>query len=233
VTEQDEHHHDDGQSSADEHAHGHGHAPERGWLAGFRYVKLIRKFWRSDVNNAVIALIDPQDGEHVLDIGAGLGAGAVVAAARVGSGSVIAVDPLPGMRLLMNVRRLRPSRFRRIAVRNGTAEALPVDTGTIDAAYATNALHHFDDIDAAAAEVSRVTKPGARVVFVEEQFTNPEHPSYEKFGGDDHDDHEHRFHAVDLEKVSTVMDAAGFDVVEASDTTIADVPAKLVRLQRR
>ena len=115
----------------------------------------------------------------------------------------------------------------------GTAEALPVDTGTIDAAYATNALHHFDNIDAAAAEVSLVTKPGARVVFVEEQFTNPEHPSYERFGGDDHDDHEHRFHAVDLEKVSTVMDAAGFDVVEASDTTIADVPAKLVRLQRR
>ena len=214
-----------------EHGHGH-HGPERGWLAGLRYFKLIRQFWRSDVNNAVVALVAPAAGEHVVDVGAGMGAGAVVAAKSVGKGTVTAVDPLPGMRLLLRLRCLLPTRWGRIDVKAGTAEAIPLGDGVADAAFATNALHHFDDKAAALGEFARITKPGARVVFVEEQFTDPRHPSYERFGGDDHEGHDHRFHAVDLDAISELAKSAGFAVDEADDNLVASVPVKLVRLRR-
>lgn len=213
--------------------HGHHHEPERGWLAGLRYIKLVRKFWRSDVNVAVVALVEPEPSEDLLDIGAGMGAASVVAVRMLDTGSVTAVDPLPFMRLGLNARRLWPGRRRYLRVVEGTAEALPLADDSIDAAWATNAMHHFDDLDAAAAELARVLKPGGRAVFAEEQFTDPSHPSYESFGGNQDDDHEHRFHAVDLTHVVAVMESAGFDVVEAADTSIAGVPAKLIRLSRR
>lgn len=219
----------------EEGGHGHHHGPERGWLAGFRYFKLIKKFWRSDVNDAVIDIVDPQEGEHVVDIGAGMGAGSVVAARRVGSGQgrVTAVDPLPGMRLLLKTRCLLPTRWGRIDVLAGTAEELPLGDAVADRAYATNAFHHFDDTGAAMAEVARITKPGACVVFVEEQFTDPRHPSYERFGGDEHEEHDHRFHAVDLDAVATLAEASGFDVDQAEDALVAEMPCKLIRLTRR
>jgi SAM-dependent methyltransferase len=217
----------------DDEADGHGHhGPERGWLAGFRYFKLVRKFWRSEVNNAVIAIVDPRPGEQLIDIGAGMGAGAIVAVKDIGRGSVTAVDPLPGMRLLLRARCLLPTRWGRIKVVRGTAESMPVPSGVADAAYATNALHHFDDKAAALVEVARVTKPGARVVFVEEQFTDPRHPSYERFGGDDHESHDHRFHSIDLGAMDEMATTAGFNVDQAEDTLVAGLPVKLIRLRR-
>ena len=234
MSDQDNDHNHDEHDDAEGHEvekHGH-HGPERGWLAGFRYFKLIGKFWRSDVNNAVIAIVDPAPGEHLVDIGAGMGAGAVVAAKAVGKGSITAVDPLPGMRLLLRLRCLLPTRWGRIKIVAGTAESMPVASGTADAAYATNALHHFDDKAAALAEVARVTKSGARVVFVEEQFTDERHPSYERFGGDEHEQHDHRFHAIDLDAIAEMASQAGFEVEQAVDTLVAELPVKLIRLSR-
>jgi len=210
--------------------HDHHHEPERGWLAGLRYIKMVPKFWRSDVNEAVVDLVDPAPSEQLLDIGAGLGAASVVAVKALDTGSVTAVDPLPFMRSVLKARRVWPGRWRRLRVAEGTAEALPVPDSSVDAAWATNAMHHFDDLEAAAVELARVLKPGGRAVFVEEQFTDPRHPSYESFGGNQADDHEHRFHAVDLAHVSETMEAAGLEVVEAADTLVAGVPAKLIRL---
>lgn len=217
----------------DDKPHGRRHGPERGWLAGLHYVKMIPRFWNSDVNAAVVDLVDPAPREQLLDIGAGLGAAAVVASARLENGTVTAVDPLPLMRLGMNLRRFWPRRRTRMVVAEGTAESLPVADSSIDAAWATNAMHHFDDLEIAAKELARVLVPGGRAVFVEEQFTDARHPEYERFGGDDHDEHDHRFHAVDLDKISAVMNAAGLDVEQAEDSLLAEVPVKLVRLRRR
>lgn len=191
---------------------------------------MVPRFWSSEVNDAVVALVDPQPGERVLDIGAGMGAATVRAAVAVGDGHVVAVDPLPVMRTILGMRRWWPGRTGRITVLEGSAEELPVADASIDAAWATNALHHFDDLEGAARELARVVRPGGRATFVEEQFTDPAHPSYERFTRDDSG---HRFHAVDLDRVRSVFDAAGFDVTTAADRTVAGVPAKLVELRRR
>ena len=49
--------------------------------------------WRSPVNRAVVDLLDPQPGDVVADVGAGMGPATVVAAQR--GADVWAIDPAP------------------------------------------------------------------------------------------------------------------------------------------
>ena len=61
-------------------AHGHGHHHDRGWRAVVRYLRLSPRMWRSPVNREVIEQLDICADERVLDVGAGMGAGVVLAA---------------------------------------------------------------------------------------------------------------------------------------------------------
>ena len=90
-----------------------------------RYIRLAPQMWRSDINHAVIKLVNPQPGERVVDIGAGMGA-STVQAARLGA-DIVAVEPTPFIRGILGVRRLFQRRRNQIAVTAGAAEALPVD----------------------------------------------------------------------------------------------------------
>jgi SAM-dependent methyltransferase len=70
--------------------------------------------------------------------------------------SVIAVEPVLGMRQLL--RRLLPA----VPVVAGTAEAVPLRTSSADAVCVAQAFHWFD-ADRAFAELHRVLRPGGRV----------------------------------------------------------------------
>src|SRR5687768_7477424 len=76
-----------------EHSHGHGHHHDRGWRGALRYLRLSRKMWSSPINRAVTGELEIKPNEHVLDIGAGMGSGTVLAA-RAGA-RVVAVEPTP------------------------------------------------------------------------------------------------------------------------------------------
>jgi SAM-dependent methyltransferase len=52
----------------------------------------------------------------------------------------------------------------RVAVVAGTAEHLPLASGAMDVAWLSAVVHHLVDLDAAAAEVRRVLRPGGRVL---------------------------------------------------------------------
>ena len=84
--------------------HTHGHAHDQGLKGMLRYLRSAPQMWRSDVNEAVIELVQPQAGERVVDIGAGMGAGTVVAART--AAAVVAVEPTPFMRRTLRVRRV-------------------------------------------------------------------------------------------------------------------------------
>src|SRR5688572_443126 len=120
------------------HAHGHGHHHDRGWRAVLRYLRLSPKMWASPMNRAVIDELDVHVNERVLDVGAGMGTGTMLAA-RAGA-EVVAVEPTPFLRTVLRMRRIGQRARARIRVVDGAAEHLPVADASIDAAWAVNVM---------------------------------------------------------------------------------------------
>ncbi len=106
------------------------------------------------------ALLDwalPASAHRVLDLAAGTGALTEQLVSRVRS--VVAVEPDPDMRRVLT--RVAPG----ADVREGTAEDIPLEDGTVDAVLVSSAWHWFE-LHAAVAEIARVLRPGGRLAVV-------------------------------------------------------------------
>jgi SAM-dependent methyltransferase len=100
---------------------------------------------------AVRWAVQTAPGLRVLDLGAGTGA---LSAALVAAGArVVAVEPDPGM--LAGLRSAVPG----VRVLPGSAEAIPLADGSVDAVLAGNSLQWFE-MAAAGPEIARVLVPG-------------------------------------------------------------------------
>jgi SAM-dependent methyltransferase len=100
---------------------------------------------------AVRWALEPAPGPRVLDLGAGTGK---LTAALVALGAeVIAVEPDPAM--LTELRRALPA----VRALPGSAEAVPLPDGSVDAVLSGNAMHWFD-MAVAGPEIARVLAPG-------------------------------------------------------------------------
>lgn len=93
-------------------------------------------------------------GMTALDVGCGPGALTAELVARLGADHVLAVDPSPSF--VAACARRNPG----VTVREGRAEALPVDDGVADAVLSQLVLHFVSDAAAAASEFRRVLRPG-------------------------------------------------------------------------
>ncbi len=113
---------------------------------------------------APIGHLDLKPGEHVLDLGSGAGIDAFIASKRVGpTGSVIGVDMTPDM--LERARRSAArGGFHNVDFREGRLEALPVESGTIDAVTSNCVINLVPDKAEVFREAARVLKPGGRMV---------------------------------------------------------------------
>lgn len=96
--------------------------------------------------------LEPSPGPDVLDLGAGTGKLTSALLGRTGL-RVTAVDPDPGM-----LRELR-LRIPGADAREGSAEAVPLPDGSVDAVVVGQAWHWFDP-ERALPEVARVLRPG-------------------------------------------------------------------------
>ncbi|MET8233981.1 class I SAM-dependent methyltransferase [Micromonospora sp. NPDC005298] len=100
---------------------------------------------------AVRWALEPAPGPRVLDLGAGTGK---LSATLVALGvEVVAVEPDPAM--LAELRRALPA----VRALPGSAEAVPLPDGSVDAVLAGNAMHWFD-MAVAGPEIARVLAPG-------------------------------------------------------------------------
>lgn len=131
------------------HPHGLG-GRAAGWIMTIQNAR--RNQW-------VVDRLDPQPGEHLLEIGCGPG---VAVAEAVGLGCrVTAVDPSAVMRSMASRRNAAAIADGRVAVLDGSAESLP--EGPFAAAYAVNTPQFWTDVDATLAEVVERLGPGGRM----------------------------------------------------------------------
>jgi len=100
---------------------------------------------------ALAAALDLRPGRRVLDLGAGTGK-LTRALASTGADR-IAVEPLDGMRETF------ARRVPDVTVLAGTAEAIPLGDGSVDAVVCGQSFHWFD-VPRAAGEIARVLRPG-------------------------------------------------------------------------
>ena len=103
-----------------------------------------------------------QPGERVLDVACGTGVVARLAAERVGaSGAVAGLDLNPAM---LQIARSVPSTGAAIRWYEGSAESMPLQDESFDAAFCQLGLQFMSDKTAALREIRRVLRPGGRAL---------------------------------------------------------------------
>jgi ubiquinone/menaquinone biosynthesis C-methylase UbiE len=111
----------------------------------------------------VVRFVVPGGDERALDSGSGAGALAFALAPRVRE--VVAVDLVPE---LLEQGRKRGEQFPNVTFVEGDATALPFEPYSFDLAGSLRTLHHIARPELAVAELARVTRPGGRVLVVDQ-----------------------------------------------------------------
>ena len=103
-------------------------------------------------------------GETVLDIGSGAGMDLLLSARRTGpTGKAIGVDPTPAMRESATAFAREAGLSEIVEIREGRAEDLPVESGSIDVVTSNGVINLTPDKNVAFREIARVLRPGGRL----------------------------------------------------------------------
>jgi ubiquinone/menaquinone biosynthesis C-methylase UbiE len=105
--------------------------------------------------------VDPSGDERALDVGTGAGALAFALAPLVRE--VVGLDPVPELLELARERALPNTEFVQ-----GDGAALPFPADSFDLAGTHRTLHHVAQPERVVAELARVTRPGGRVLVVDQ-----------------------------------------------------------------
>lgn len=127
----------------------------RGFSAAADAYERGRPDYPADAVATVVEQLDLRAGRTVLELGAGTGK---LTRLLVPSGArVLALEPVPEMRARLAA--TAPS----VELIEGTAEAIPLPAGSVDAVVVAQAFHWFDAIRAVS-EIHRVLRPGGRLL---------------------------------------------------------------------
>jgi len=98
----------------------------------------------------------------VLDVGTGTGRFALMAAEL--ATAVVALDVSRSMILTAQAKLAHDRTWKKVPMALGSGSSLPFANATFDVVIAVKVLSHFEDIDPFVAEMSRVLRPGGRVI---------------------------------------------------------------------
>lgn len=107
----------------------------------------------------LVELLKPQPGEHILDIGSGIGGPSRWFAAKCGV-RVTGVDLTPEFCAAAEALNRATGLTDRITIKNGSALALPVEDNSFDRAYSQNVIMNIEDKGRFYREAFRALRPG-------------------------------------------------------------------------
>jgi sarcosine/dimethylglycine N-methyltransferase len=169
----------------------------------------------------LVALLQPQKGERVLDIGSGIGGPARWIAATCGC-HVTGVDLTPEFCAAAEALNAATGMSDRVTIRRGSALALPVPDGAFDAAYSQNVIMNIADKKLFYREAFRALRPGGRLALSNlcaGPAGAPHYPVPWAMTA------ETSFLATQ-EEMRADLRIAGFDIVEFHDTSAAVLEAQ-------
>lgn len=121
----------------------------------------------------LIQMLEPRAGEHILELGPGIGVHALpVAASLAPSGRLDVLDIQQPM-IDHLVRRAAKAGVVNIVPKTGDGRHLPYQSASFDGAYLIDALGEMPDPRAVLQELRRILKPGGRLV-IGEHFVDPD-----------------------------------------------------------
>jgi SAM-dependent methyltransferase len=131
------------------------------WVAeADRYSRMARRF-----EERIVAALQPESGERVLDVGCGCGDLALAIAHLVGpAGAVLGVD-LSGPMLTLATERASERGIANATFEQGDAQIHRFEPATFDAFVSRFGIMFFDDPAAAFSNLAGALRPGGRVAF--------------------------------------------------------------------
>lgn len=153
-------------------------------------------FFPDSLRETVVARAHLKQGSVAADLGAG--AGFITEELLKQGMNVIAVDQAEHM---LDVMRQKFGTGARVEYHVGDAEQLPIETASVDAAFANMYLHHVEHPARAIKEMARIVKPGGNVV-----ITDLDEHTFEFLVTEQHD----RWMGFRREEVKRWFEEAGF-----------------------
>src|SRR5262249_29881906 len=109
-------------------------------------------------------ILDPRAGERILEVGPGTGYYTLEVADWIQPDGELEILDLQQEMLDHTMRRAGERALANITPTQSDATSMPYEDGSFDAVYLTTVLGEIPDQDAALREISRVLKPGGRLV---------------------------------------------------------------------
>jgi ubiquinone/menaquinone biosynthesis C-methylase UbiE len=163
------------------------------------------------MNRLALAELPPEPGDRLLEVGFG-GGGLLRSLLEREAALVTGVDVSEAM--LARARR-RFSGEERLRLLLGSAEKLPLDSGSVDKAYSVNSIYFWKDLAAVSREFERVIRPGGSLALC---FQTPQ--AVRSWPG-----HVHGFSAHGAGEVTEHLEQAGFRTpraVRGSDRRVGE-----------